>query len=119
MAQRAGPGFLADSMPVKPFGSLPSAEESLKAVMRSASPAGTATAARAMATRPDARSQLGGIRVPAVVLAGRNDAVVPPSESEAMSAAIPDARLAWPERSGHLPMLEAPDLVTSALVGLP
>jgi pimeloyl-ACP methyl ester carboxylesterase len=120
-AEREGPGFLAESMPSKLFGSLPSAEAaaSLQAIMRSSSPAGTAAAARAMASRPDARPQLAGIRVPTVLIAGRNDAVVPPAESEAMAAAIPGSRLVWAERSGHLPMLEEPGLVTSTLAVLP
>jgi pimeloyl-ACP methyl ester carboxylesterase len=108
-------------MPAKLFGSLPSAEAaaSLQAIMRSASGAGTAAAARAMASRPDARGQLPGIRVPTVLIAGRNDAVVPPAESEAMAAAIPGSRLVWAERSGHLPMLEEPGLVTAELATLP
>jgi pimeloyl-ACP methyl ester carboxylesterase len=120
-AEKEGPGFLADSMPAKLFGAppAPDAVESLRSIMRSATPRGTATAARAMGSRPDARPQLAGIRVPTVVIAGRNDQVVPPAESEAMAQAIPGARLLWAERSGHLPMLEEPGLVTSALAGLP
>ena len=119
--EKEGVGFLIESMPAKLYGSSPTLQdlEILRTSMRSATPAGTATAARAMGSRPDSRPGLGALRVPVVVVAGRKDAVVPPSESEAMAAAIPGARLVWAERSGHLPMLEEPQLVTDALAGLP
>jgi len=120
-AEREGAGFLAESMPAKLYGSTPTlaALDALRSIIRGASSAGTAAAARAMATRPDSRPQLPGIRVPTVVVAGRKDGVVPPSESEAMAAAIPGARLVWAERSGHLPMLEEPELVSESLASLP
>ena len=44
--------------------------------------------------------------------------IVPPAESESMSKSIPGARLAWCEKSGHLPMMEEPELVSSALTEL-
>lgn len=120
-AEREGTAFLAESMPAKLFGSAPSpsALAAIRSMILGASPAGTAAAARAMAARPDSRAQLPGLRVPTVVVAGRKDAVVPPSESEAMAAAIPGARLVWAERSGHLPMFEEPGLLDEALASLP
>jgi len=77
-----------------------------------------AAAARAMASRPDATPHLGRISCPTVVFAGRHDKIVPAAESEAMAKAIPGAKLVWCETSGHVPMLEEPELVTRELAAL-
>ena len=52
------------------------------------------------------------------VFAGRGDKIVPPTESEAMAKGIPGAKLVWCEQSGHVPMLEEPDLVARELAAL-
>jgi pimeloyl-ACP methyl ester carboxylesterase len=79
---------------------------------------GVAAALRAMASRPDATPSLARIACPAVVFAGRQDQIVPAAESEAMAKAIPGAKLVWCETSGHVPMLEQPDLVARELASL-
>ena len=56
--------------------------------------------------------------MPTVVFAGRGDKIVPAAESEAMAKAIPGAKLVWCEKSGHVPMLEEPDLVAGELTSL-
>jgi 3-oxoadipate enol-lactonase len=119
-AEQEGPGFLAETMPARAVGADPSPAllGTLKTIMSAAQPAGVAAAARAMAARPDATPNLGRISCPTVVFAGRHDKIVPASESEAMAKAIPGARLVWCERSGHVPMLEEPDLVTRELGAL-
>jgi pimeloyl-ACP methyl ester carboxylesterase len=53
-----------------------------------------------------------------MVFAGRQDKIVPNAESEAMAKGIPGARLVWCERSGHVPMLEEPDLIAHGLSAL-
>jgi pimeloyl-ACP methyl ester carboxylesterase len=119
-ALREGPGFLAESMPVRltadgaPAGLL----DLLRSIMRQAAAGAVAAWSRAMASRPDATPQLERIAVPTVVVAGRKDKIVPPAESEAMAAAIPGALRVWCERSGHLPMMEEPESVTAALLRL-
>jgi 3-oxoadipate enol-lactonase len=119
-AEKEGPGFLAETMPARAVGAdpTPAVLRTLKTIMGSAQPRGVAAAARAMAGRPDATPNLGRISCPTVVLAGRQDKIIPPSESEAMAKAIPGAKLVWCERSGHVPMLEEPDLVTRELGAL-
>jgi 3-oxoadipate enol-lactonase len=62
-----------------------------------------------MADRQDSTSLLSGIRVPTLVIAGEEDAVIPVSESEAMAHAIPAAQLALIPHAGHLVNLEQPD----------
>jgi 3-oxoadipate enol-lactonase len=90
----------------------------MRTVIRSANGKGIAAASRAMASRPDATPQLPKIAFPTVVFAGRGDKIVPPAESESMAKAIPGAKLVWCEKSGHVPMLEEPDLVAAELASL-
>jgi len=121
-AEKEGAGFLAATMPEKAVGNAPPAGvlDTLRTIIRSAPGKGVAAASRAMASRPDATPQLSRISVPTVVFAGRGDKIVPAAESEAMAKAIPGSKLVWCENSGHVPMLEEPDLVArelSALVG--
>ena len=123
-AEKEGPGFLAGTMPEKAVGNAPppGVLDTLRTVIRGAQAKGVAAASRAMASRLDATPQLPKIAFPTVVFAGRGDKIVPPAESEAMARAIPGAKLVWCENSGHVPMLEEPDLVArelSALVGRP
>lgn len=119
-AEKEGPGFLVSTMPEKAVGNEPppGVVDTLRTVIRAATPQGIAAMARGMAVRPDATPHLGAIRCPIVVFAGRQDKIVPPSESEAMAKAIPGANLVWCERSGHVPMLEEPDLVARELAAL-
>ena len=119
-AEKEGPGFLVSSMPEKAVGDTPppGVLETLRTIMSAANAAGVAAAARAMASRQDATPHLRDIDCPAVVLAGRQDKLIPAAESEAMAKAIPGARLVWCEHSGHVPMLEEPDLVARELAGL-
>jgi len=119
-AEKEGPGFLAATMPERAAGSAPppGVLDTLRTVIRSAQGKGIAAASRAMASRPDSTPQLSRIAFPTVVFAGRGDKIVPPAESEAMAAAIPGAKLVWCEQSGHVPMLEEPELVARELAAL-
>ncbi|HVE42124.1 MAG TPA: alpha/beta hydrolase [Planctomycetota bacterium] len=119
-AEKEGPGFLAGTMPERAVGSSPppGVVDALRKIIREAQPKGVAAASRAMAARPDATPQLGQIQIPTLVFAGRGDKIVPASESEAMATAIPGSKLVWCEKSGHVPMLEEPELVASELSAL-
>jgi proline iminopeptidase len=50
--------------------------------------------------------RLGEIRVPTLVIAGREDFIFPPEHQEELAAGIPDARLAIIDRAGHNPQDE-------------
>ena len=78
-------------------------------------PAVFARQARALLERPDSRATLGRIRVPTLVLCGREDTLCPVSLHESMAAAIPRARLVVVDAAGHLPTLERPDAVHTAV----
>ena len=71
--------------------------------------------ARALLERCDSRATLRNIRVPTLVLCGREDALCPVALHESMAAAIPGARLVVVDAAGHLPTLERPDAVNSAV----
>lgn len=70
---------------------------------------------QATGERPDFRAHLGEIAVPALVVAGAEDRIIPPARSEELAAALPDAALLLLEACGHLPMCEDPGPVHAAL----
>ncbi len=70
----------------------------------------------ALLNRPDPRDLLGGIGVPALVLAGVDDPLSTPERNREIAAAIPGATLILLPGTAHFPMLEQPDAVNAALV---
>jgi 3-oxoadipate enol-lactonase len=60
--------------------------------------------------------QLHRIRVPTLVLCGRDDAATPPEQSRAIAAAIVGSRLAFIDEAGHSSTLEQPERVNAELV---
>jgi pimeloyl-ACP methyl ester carboxylesterase len=64
---------------------------------------------------------LSQVRAPTLLIAGRQDAIMPPAGTPHVASLIPDCRLVWLERCGHLPMIEYPapyqQLVTAFLRG--
>ena len=85
---------------------------------RTATAQGVADALRGMALRPDSSPDLPRWRVPAVVVAGKDDQVIPAAETDALARGIPGAAHAVIEGAGHLAFLEKPDEVWSAIEGL-
>ena len=59
-----------------------------------------------MMERGDSTPLLAKIDVPALVVHGAEDALIPPSEAEGMHRAIKHSRLELMPSSGHLPNLE-------------
>jgi proline iminopeptidase len=59
--------------------------------------------------------RLGEIKVPTLVLAGRDDFLFPPEHQLQLAAGIPDARLRIIERAGHNPHSERPAEVMEAI----
>lgn len=66
-------------------------------------------------TRADRRGLLATLAVPALVLAGEDDAIVPPGRSHEMAAALPDAVLHMIPGCGHIPQREAPAATAAAI----
>jgi pimeloyl-ACP methyl ester carboxylesterase len=69
----------------------------------------------AIMTRVDGRGDLAAIRVPTLVLCGRQDLLSPVALHQEMADAIAGARLVVIEDCGHLAPLERPDATTAAL----
>ncbi|RPI51265.1 MAG: alpha/beta fold hydrolase [Acidobacteria bacterium] len=67
---------------------------------------GIKTAVKAMMERADSTSLLGKIDVPALIVHGTEDTLIPPSEAEGMHKAMRNAQLELMPFSGHLPNLE-------------
>ena len=70
-------------------------------------PAGAAQA-RAMGVRQEATSRFGVLTMPALILWGAQDVLVPVDIGRAMAAALPRATFQVLENCGHLPTLEKP-----------
>jgi pimeloyl-ACP methyl ester carboxylesterase len=65
--------------------------------------------------RKDGREDLRSIRVPTVVVCGRQDILTPPHLHGEMADRVPGARLVIVEDAGHLAPLEQPHAVTAVL----
>ncbi len=117
--EREGTMFLADEMSRKPLATDhapdPAIVDKLRSIIARASPAACIGALHAMAARPDSTPQLKKITVPALVIAGPHDSIVSRAESEALGRGFPRGSITWCKRSGHMPMLEEPDVFCDAL----
>jgi pimeloyl-ACP methyl ester carboxylesterase len=71
---------------------------------------------RGLASRPDRTELLGSIRVPTLVLAGADDAIVPVEEARTMAAQIPGATFAVIPDAGHLAPLENHQATDAAIL---
>jgi 3-oxoadipate enol-lactonase len=65
----------------------------------------------------DLRADLGGVRVPALVLVGEQDEATPPPMSRELAAGLPGARLRILPGCAHVPQLQAPKLFLDAIAG--
>jgi pimeloyl-ACP methyl ester carboxylesterase len=69
----------------------------------------------AILSRPDSRPTLATIACPTLIIAARQDALIPVSEHEAMALKIPGAHLEVIEDCGHISTLERPTQVNAAM----
>jgi pimeloyl-ACP methyl ester carboxylesterase len=77
---------------------------------------GFARQQRAIIGRIDSRPHLGAIRCPTLVVASRDDALMPVEWLEELARGIPGARLEVVEKSGHMTSLERPRELARLLV---
>lgn len=70
---------------------------------------------RALLGRPEVDTLLPTIACPTLVMTGELDSWAPPSQHEAIAAAIPDSELVIVPGAGHMIQLEAPAAVNSAI----
>jgi len=109
--EESGTGFLVDSMAPKMLGSAakPEIEIAVRSMMRRQRPTGITSALRGMATRPDRTALLRFATVPVLIISSTHDVLIPPADSEAMHALIPDSRLVIIPDAGHLSNLDKAD----------
>ncbi len=112
-----GPQFLVESMAPKMLG--PSARPELaitvRGMMARQRAAGIMSALRGMAARPDRTPLLRFATVPALMITGSADALIPPSDSEIMHSLTPDSTLVNIPDAGHLSNLDKSDAFNDAL----
>ena len=62
----------------------------------------------------DLRPDLGGVRVPVLVLVGEHDEATPPPMSHELAAGLPNARLKIIPGCAHVPQLQSPEIFLEA-----
>jgi len=70
----------------------------------------------AIASRPDAMAVLRRLQCPVMILAGKNDEIIPIETSRMMVSESKNAIFVEVEEAGHMPMLEKPKVVANALI---
>ncbi len=68
-----------------------------------------------MANREDMTRRLAEINAPTVIIAGAQDSLVPIEKSREMERLLPRGWLVEIPNAGHMPMMEAPEMVAEAL----
>jgi pimeloyl-ACP methyl ester carboxylesterase len=71
---------------------------------------------RALQRRPDQQKTLRRATMPALLIAGEADRLVPPRRAEFMAGLMPRASAVILQHAGHLPTVEAPDAVNAVLL---
>jgi len=79
------------------------------------SPTGIIGSLKGMAARPDSGPELANIHIPALIVAGEKDQIIPAEKAKAIAGAI--AKSTWTPiaNAGHMPMLEQPEATTNAI----
>ena len=67
------------------------------------------------AIRNNLGEELGQIKVPTLLIWGKNDNVTPPFVGEEFHKLIPNSELAFIDKCGHAPMMEVPDAFNTIL----
>lgn len=105
-----GVGTLVDDMLPKLLHpkTSPDVRTRLDALMRRATPAGVAAAARGMAERSDSKELLARYSGPCLVMSGDTDPIIPVQKAKEMAALVKDSQLDVIADAAHLPNLDQP-----------
>ena len=120
MLRTGGPAAVADDMLPRLLGdttraSRPQVAETVRSLIVGNAGDGIDGAIQALKNRPDSTELLPRIGLPALVIAGAEDALIPLSEGEAMDRLLPRSELVVLPRAGHLSNLETPEAFNAAL----
>ena len=93
----------------------PAVEATVRSLAAQNSVSGVVGALHALKTRPDSTPVLTSIHVPALIIAGEDDAITPPTVAEGLHKGIAGSTLAIIPHAGHLSSLENTDSFNDAL----
>lgn len=93
----------------------PDVVDTVRRLVDEAPGASVAWAQRAMAARPDSSAVLRGADVPALVVHGEQDPLIPTDAARSMAELLPRGELVILPEAGHLPPLEVPADLTAAV----
>lgn len=110
-----GVRVVADSMAPKLTAQAEMVEPLRQLMLHVATVNGVTGALQGMAERPDATEWLSGISVPALVIGGKADPIMPPARAQTLAQFLGRGWLVELEGVGHMPMMEAPQQVIGAL----
>jgi pimeloyl-ACP methyl ester carboxylesterase len=118
--RQRGSSAIADDMLPKLLGETtrqqqPALIQQVRGMIEGNPPEAIAGALEAMLGRPDSTPLLSRLTLPTLILCGDEDVLTPPSDSQAMHAAIPGSRLEMIKGAGHLSNLERPGPFSEAL----
>ena len=120
LVDREGPSGVAREMMPKLLGKTtretnPEVEPFVRRLIKQQSQSAIRGAIHRMMHRPDSTALLAGVKVPALVVTGQEDELIPIDESRAIAEAIEDSTLVTIPGAGHLSNLEQPDAFNNAL----
>lgn len=95
---------------------LPHVVEHVRSMMQLAPPMGSAAALRGRAERLPYDSVLAGVRVPALIVVGDEDAFTTRDDADQMRQLLSQSRLVWLPGVGHMPNLECTAEFNAALI---
>lgn len=95
----------------------PEVVKRIRDMMLKTKPQGAAAALMGMAQRDDQTEFISSIDVPTLIVVGREDAITPLADSEAMHAKITGSRLVVIENAGHVSNLEQTEQFNNAVRG--
>lgn len=115
IAQNQGVGAIVDSMlprllSPKTIKHHPDLVATIRQIMLNSSVEGVVGDLRGMMVRLDSIPILSKIQIPVLILAGKDDQIIPIVEAQAMNDLIPDSRLEIIEDAGHLLNMEQPEM---------
>jgi 3-oxoadipate enol-lactonase len=108
-------GMLPKLLAASNFQNRPDLVAEARAIMANTSLEGVLGDLAGMKNRPDSTASLAEVRVPARIIFGAGDQIIPQAEARAMLSALPDAGLNVIPEAGHLVNLEQPEAYNQLL----
>ncbi len=115
--RRKGIKAVADSM-APALTCRPDLVEGVRKMIMGLNPKVVKNSLKGMAERPNAQEWLSTITVPAVVIAGTEDKLIPLERPKVMVQLLGRAWMVEVNGAGHLPMMEQPEAVSDAILQL-